>query len=125
MYVDVKIPEQAIADMMVTVIEGNHMVRAWCSGVRLVSHQQITWKHPWYSDPRVWLENFVLEVDEFSDEEGKHHTHRIRIQNFKDGIARMAETDAKHFGDWLNEDYDIVTADVWFQHIVLGEVRYG
>ena len=41
---------------------------------------------------------------------------------------RLFATDAvtkRHYTDWMKEDDDAITADVFFQYIVFGEVRYS
>lgn len=41
------------------------------------------------------------------------------------GLAIMAKLEPKHFADFLNEQYDATTADVFVQCCVFGEVVYG
>jgi hypothetical protein len=126
---ETEISSQRIADMMVTAIEGNHMTRAWCSGIHLKGDweaRQSELAGPWYSDPKLYDGAFEIEVLELDDERtGKTKAHKICEVDLANGLRLMAEKWSKHFADLVQENDDASTADVFLQMIVLGQLVYG
>lgn len=59
------------------------------------------------------------------DETGPGKTVRIGRDEFLKGLATMAKESPKHFMDFVNEDDDAITSDVFAQYCVLGEAPYG
>ena len=49
----------------------------------------------------------------------------MQAKKIKRGLTVMAKKERKHFVDFLNEDYDETTADVFLQCCLFGEVIYG
>lgn len=133
MLIRINIEPKDIADLMVTAIEGNHMVRAWCASIKPTGRTvafaealEAQHKSRWYAIPDFYKGGFELMVEEISDEStGEITKHRINAGSFKAGMQRMAETHASHFGDFRAENYDIYTADIFLQLVVLKEVVYG
>ena len=127
MKVEIEVSPQKIADMMVTAVERNDMTRAWCSGFhRKAGPRRKPGAGIWYSIPEFWAGEFRVDVIEF-DETGNsadrvHTLDRVAVEQ---GIAIMADKHPKHFADWLADDYDAITADVFLQCCVLKEVVYG
>jgi hypothetical protein len=98
------ITTRRISDMMVTAFEGgsNH----WISKARA----------PSYPDPTGYYEITDVEGD----------THVVTLAVLKRGFILMAEQfPSSHWGDFLEENEDADTADVWLQLCVFQEVRYG
>lgn len=138
MKIQIDVPEHRIADIMTSAIEGNSMTRAWCAGVyllsmkgRRVSNLPGIRKGLWYNNPKTFEScGFRMEVVEIIDEakqargDNLRH-HAVGRLNLREGIGKMAEHASEHFGDWMNEREDAVTADVFLQMVALGEVRYG
>lgn len=133
MLIRMNIKPKDISDLMVTAIEGNHMVRSWCASIKPTGRtvafaEALEKKHKsrWYGIPEFFEGGFELMVEEISDEStGAITKHRINAGSFKAGFQRMAATHGSHFGDFLGENYDIYTADVFLQLVVLKEVIYG
>jgi len=50
---------------------------------------------------------------------------RLDFNAIQNGLAEMAKKYPTHFADFLNEDDDADTADVFLQCCVFGEVIYG
>lgn len=56
-------------------------------------------------------------------EEGK--THRLDLAALLRGAQKMAEEYPKHFRDWVEENDDAITGDVFLQCCIFGEAVYG
>lgn len=133
----IEITPKRIADLMVTAIEGNHMTRAWCAGMRLsgsMKGQEDTFaEQPWYSDPALYTGKFTLEIYEIEDEslaadiDTKQNVkaHKCSQIQFANGFQIMAQQYGRHFGAFQGENEDGETADVFLQCVALGEVVYG
>jgi hypothetical protein len=137
MKIALEIRSQDIADLMVTAIEANNMTRAWCTGVYLLSPSEGEavalgeFGCVWYAKPEIFESAFKIQVDELIDEDGPGNNgenlreHLISSVDFAEGFRLMAEKSPDHFGDFISGNYDIITADVWLQYVVLKEVIYG
>lgn len=134
MKITLEISSQDIADLMVTAIEGNHMVRAWCAGVYLIEPKGFErdgfTKGPWYSKKEVWEKSFKIHVEELIDESlpptGKNiKKHIVTSVDFAEGFKLMAKNSPDHFSDFMSGNYDAITADVFLQYAALKEVVYG
>ena len=144
----IDIPARRIADIMVTAMEHNDMTRSWVAAVRLRSPTEDdiymrTKNHNWYDVPELWAGEFEIDVWEISDEgvypgsfdpEGNYDAkldelgltkHTIRKADLDAGIKLMAEKHPSSFGDWMTENDDAITADVFLQCVVLKDVIYG
>lgn len=135
------ITPERIADLFVGAIEGNYMVRAWCAGIYWQNYDTewpINSTEPGvvsYADPKLYeREDFKFEVLEIEDEsvwQGSRpdapglKRHTITMDDVKKGLQRMADSKAGHFEDFVSENDDMVTADVFLQLVVLGDVVYG
>lgn len=136
MKVILDIPAQKIADLMVTAIEGNHMVRAWCDGVFLVTPKSyarsidINNTSPWYSKKEIYEQSFSISVHEIFDTLGPPkgdniNKHTVGSVQFAEAFRKMAEHSPKQFAEFMTDNYDIITADVFLQYAALGELIYG
>jgi hypothetical protein len=63
----------------------------------------------------------VLDVPE--DDDGKEY--RLDKEACIRGLKVMAEKFPKHYADWFTENDDAITADVYLQCCVLGDIVYG
>lgn len=134
-----EIRPRRIADMMITAIEGNHMTRSWCEGIYLSSHgggeNYVHSTEPntvWYDDAKLYEDGsgLVLTVVEHNDSDDPEDwkKHEVTLADLENGFKLMADPANKyahHWTDFLNENEDIITADVWLQFAVLKEVVYG
>lgn len=130
--VPVDITPQRLADLMITAVECNDMTAAWCAGVRLRHPGRDTLgKGPWYADPTLYAKPFLIEVREVIDEAGDWkdpaniRVHRINADDMAAGLNLMAREYPQHFGDFIGENEDAVTADVFLQCVALKDVVYG
>jgi hypothetical protein len=141
----VDIPARRIADLMVTALECNDMTCAWVAAVRTRTPTEEALMHDfankvWYDIPELWSGQFNVEVWEISDE-GEYEggfdpeadeplpagltKHVIRKEDLDAGLKLMAEKHSTHFADFIAENEDAITADVFFQCVVLKDVVYG
>lgn len=135
MKIEVEITAERIADLMVSACECNDMTASWCEGVylraRSISLQEAgkltTLSEPWYSDPKLYEGDFILEIHEITIESDpdKVTVHRCDEINFAKAFKLMAEKHGRHFGDFMAENDDNTTADVFLQLVALGDVIYG
>mgnify|MGYP001581140220 CR=1 FL=1 len=51
--------------------------------------------------------------------------YNLNIRKIKRGLTAMAKKEPKHFADFIKEDDDQITADVFLQCCLFGEVIYG
>ena len=61
-------------------------------------------------------------VDGEDDEAEEYNLTREAIER---GVKVMAEDYSRHFGDWLGENDDAITGDVFLQCCLFGKVIYG
>ena len=123
-----EIPAQRIADLVVSAVEGNHMTRSWCTAFHLKrpGHGDLTDK-VWYADPALYeRDDFQILVQEDANDDGKGDTdHLIGPAELCKGFQLMATKYPAHFADFISENEDAVTADVFLQCVALGELVYG
>lgn len=131
--ITIKITAQKIADMMISAIEGNHMTRSWCAGLYWNTQEATppNWTGgPWYANPDMYDGCFQIEVHEIVDESKPAQGDNVKIHKCNQfavqrGIELMARSNPRHFGDWMADQDDGETADIFLQCVALGEVRYG
>lgn len=114
-----EIPEQLVADLMVTVVEGGSTY--WCQQISYAS--QPTKVRPWYSDPEFYKTPFLVIV---TDDEGD--IHRVFQEQVLNGFRLLSEKMPERFAriiDTNNGQWDAEDADCWFQFVVMNEVIYG
>lgn len=51
--------------------------------------------------------------------------HKLGLEQIRRGLAVMQEKHPRHFGDFMSENDDAETADVFLQCCLFGEVVYG
>ena len=81
------------------------------------------WEEAWRSGDKGEKNAFaeVSFVDKYEAEEEVFMTDAV----LKEGLTQMAGTYPKHFEDFMNENEDAITGDVFIQCIMFGEVIYG
>lgn len=119
------IPFQRIADLVCTGWEGGMYGSAsWIDtavvvqgGIKDGEPVEYSWEHPLY--------NGVLSLT-YGEEENDTQTKLFNIASIRQGW-RLFQLPANrhHFNDFMNENEDAITGDVFIQLCVLGEVVYG
>ena len=62
---------------------------------------------------------------EIVDNEDDKKLHRLNLEKVKKGLTVMAKKEPKHFADFIKQEYDQVTGDVFLQCCLFGKVIYG
>jgi len=125
MEIVVPIKTQRIVDLLCTAIESG--VGYWVTEITQIKGKDAVEK-PWYSCPTIFDDELVLKVvyDDPDKEEGNGAASKeITMKDIHKGFEIMAVKESGHFADFINENEDATTADVWWQCVVLGETVYG
>jgi hypothetical protein len=126
--VTLSIPAQRIADLMCSAIEsGDPVTHGWCDGIYYRTVQTNPPDGNWYVDHPEFYESadFQIEVVELDDETGHKTSHLITRTNLLHGLKVMAEHFPQHFVDFISENDDAATADIFLQCVVFGEEKYA
>jgi hypothetical protein len=110
------IKEQDIKDLLCNAIEGGS--NYWCNFMDRMGG--ISPKVAPYRQDVPFVEGGWLEV---VDEEGK--AYRLDRAAIEKGMNIFADKYPKHFADFINENADATTGDVFLQCCVFGEAIYG
>lgn len=113
--VPIEIDAKRINDLLCAGYEGG--IRYWCAEVRVD-------REP--ADPVDYLHEYpmaggVLSVRAGDDEEW----HRVDRAAIEKALVALAEDQPYHFGEFMRENEDAETGDVFWQLVALGEVVYG
>ena len=82
-----------------------------------LTHDEIDRLREWKNDNPKVFEKFI------DKEDGTEH--KMGWSHVCNGTSTMAQEYPRHFNDWVCENDDFITADVWFQCCLLGDVVYG
>jgi hypothetical protein len=118
----IETPNQRIADLMITALEGGS--NYWLLAARLDHPEDKTLlsEKPWYASPELY-DNTALKIVFTEQEDAKEHlVTSVEIAN---GTQLMAEQSPGHFADFIAENDDATTAEVWLQYVIFGEIVYG
>ena len=77
-----------------------------------------------YTERRMWAYIEAGKSIAFYDEYQEQFCE-LSWQRVVDGTNKMAKSYDWHFMNIITEDDDAITADVWLQCVLLGEVVYG
>ncbi len=69
--------------------------------------------------------HLVISVKEGVDEEMEGKTFILDLATITLGLWKMAEKSPDHFSNFITENEDSTTADVFLQYCIFGEVLYG
>ena len=67
------------------------------------------------------LKEIGVVIEDYEEDK----THNLNIKKIKKGLTSMAKKDLQHFTDFINENYDQTTGDVFLQHCLFGKIIYG
>jgi hypothetical protein len=78
-------------------------------------------KTPWYDNPAFWADpEFAVTVELILEDDGREKTV-VGPAEMQKGIQVMAEVFPDQFQKMTNQDGDSVTADIFWQCVVLGD----
>lgn len=119
------LPEDRIADLLCSGFEGGISYWAYIVGDR--KPRSVVDLGPRWDDgifPHVHFplsRGGAVTVCDLQTE--KKHT--LDLGAIRRGLRVMAEKFPRHFGDWLAENDDATTGDVFIQCCLLGDIVYG
>lgn len=122
MSIDIEVPiqisEDRVRDLLVTAFEGG------------INYWALVRRHGYdfcmSSDEFEFPEDFRIMVEEWDDERKKIATHKLDMAAIKKGLELMANYPNKeHWNNFIRENEDVCTGDVFVQLALLGEIRYG
>ena len=121
MKVTIEIDDQIIKDQFITAFEGGS--NYWAV-VKQATPRSLLGKSPsenWYE----YIMNqsgtmSIWDVDDNDELLGVLTKAKILY-----GVQLMSENSLEHFNDMITESGDSITADVFFQYCLLGEIVYG
>ena len=120
MDVSIKLDEQRMQDLFIGAFEGGSSywaeVRDSSPTNECQSPSERWWKH-------IMVDGGEMKVYDNEDEESEPTV--LNKAGVEKGFQLMAQNEARHFMDWLSENDDATTADVWFQLALFGQVVYG
>jgi len=126
MQITLDIPSKRLADLMVSAFEG--ATTYWAQAAHPSMPLGKEYESPWYSDPKFWEGSFSVDVrfDDPAKPEGNGKGRKtIGPDDVKKGFELMATKYGHHFGEFMRENEDAETADVFLQCVVLGDLVYG
>lgn len=132
MKITIEITSQKIADLMVSCMESSYAAQ-WVGKVEHLAgtlpEGKISWKRPYYSDPDLYDNmGFVIqfEHDGPNSDEGENDIKTgLTHCGMKRGLEIMAQKSPYQFGMLLSDDADAITADVFLQCCLLGDIVFA
>jgi hypothetical protein len=121
--VPLSIKVELLTNLLVSAFEGGSTY--WLRECDYLSPKE-GFEAPAYSDEKFWITGGKMSLfyDDPEDEENRAQKD-ITIEDLLRGATIMAEKNASHFGDLISENDDAITADVFIQCVLFGEVIYG
>lgn len=121
-----------IACLLVSAFEGG--INYWCERQPFKFTKPTEWRPVLDEDqekPERWpmydyplLEGGAIEF-KADPGDGKKKKYRLDLDTIQKGLQKMAEIAPRHFGDFINDNADAVTGDVFVQICIFGEIVYG
>lgn len=119
--VPVQITVERVKDLLCNAIEGGS--NYWVDTLDRMGG--ITREQAEYRQDVPFVEGGWLELVEGEEDCGKGRKFRIDLEAIKKGLTVMAEKYPKAFADFINENDDAETGDIFLQCICFGEAIYG
>ena len=134
-----------IIDLLCTGFEGG-MTNAWAMVTDYTKPEEVakpegwddeqvyrTYQYPVSAGGAVFIqevsdEGCEQDADDFwLDDQGERlPVHKLDAESIRKGLELFAQAATRsHYDDWMNENDDAITGDVFIQLCLLGEVRYG
>lgn len=119
MNVEINVPEEIIAGVLCTAIENScgywaRVISEQPSPKSYIAEKYLKYFHGGSTHFGILNEEGTIEGDYVLDREA-----------IKSGIKIMAEFHSGHLGDFMMEDCDAETADVFLQCCLFGETMFG
>ena len=122
MKVTIEMPEQRIQDLLCNAFEGGSNYWYVINGKNYPEGQTKESLGIEFEHLELPFKGGSLIVGDFDGDEGDKV---LDLKAIKKGLRIMANKHPRHFGDWLGENDDATTGDVFLQCCLFGEVVYG
>ena len=70
----------------------------------------------------VERDDFHWSVVDHGDDGETYHINQAQVLM---GLMKFAHNAPRHYADWIKENDDCITCDVFLQYIVFGEIKYS
>lgn len=121
------ISRKDLADLLITVFEtpvgGWFYVESYIKPMEPVPTdlaEYERWPYAWYPLVSGGETKIVEDYDS-----NRVNVHVLDLQRIRLGLQCMADKYPKHFLDFIEENYDAMTADTFLQCCLFGEEKYG
>lgn len=144
MKIEIEIPADRIANMMISAMESGDPVTTaskggWCWGIYCRTIDDEPPAGIWYAEPAFWEKNFQIQIVEVADENiydlgldmegniksGCFKVHTIRRRHFKEGLTIMSHKFPHQFSQIVSDDTDAPCADAFLQSVLFGDEKYA
>lgn len=121
----VKLTPQRVSDLFVGAFEGGS--NYWMQSANIIVGKERKEKGlVWWGAPAVFQGDYSFKVSYENPEKGPTYVSKTLTQDdVAKGAQIMAQKYPEHFADIVQDNEDAITADVFMQCIVLGEIVYG
>jgi len=120
MLIEIYVPDERGLDLVTNAMEGPGPAY-WCRIVEKVKPKGME-STPMTCEEIVAKGGQII-LEDIESEDGKRRVLDDVIM--RRGLKTMAKREFRHFVDFMREEDDAVTADVWLQCAILGKVFYG
>jgi hypothetical protein len=118
---NVPVSMERVKDLLCCAFEGGS--NYWCDTIDRMGG--ITREQAPYRQDVPFVEGGWLEIIEGEEDCGKARVIRLDLDAIKKGLAVFAEKYPDHFADFIAENDDATTGDVFLQCCCFGEAIYG
>ena len=126
--VEIEVSKERVGDLLCSAFEGGsnywYMIEEFIKPPVVVQHTGLgeVFRH---LDYPLSEGGALMVSDSKAANPGEAKTTRLDWPRLLEGLKIMAEKYPRHYGDWLAENDDADTGDVFLQCCVLGDVVYG
>lgn len=140
MNITLEIPNERIAQLMCSAIEGGDPVTTasrggWCAGIYWKSAKDTPPQFkdrdgkdegPWYAVARFYVRPFRIEIVEVVNETtGRKKNHYATPQTVRMGLIAMASLYPDQFAQIMVDNIDAPCADAFLQSMLFGKEKYA
>lgn len=131
----VEIPWQRVGDLICSALEGDGSVDWLASFHSAPDDMSITLKRSielmaekgvWYYEGGVYWRDGGKAIVTYDDGNGNEKAQKtFGREEIETGMKLMAQAHHSHWNDFITENDDAITSDVFMQCAILGDVIYG
>jgi hypothetical protein len=118
--VQTKITDEQFKDMLCCACEGGS--NYWIEKVDIESRPKQA--EYWHESP-VYGGHLAFHISEDEPIKDKGSVYKLTKDNLEKGAQIMADKYPHHFADWMNDNSDAITGDVFLQCCLFGEAIFG